>query len=304
MKYLVLSDIHADFYFEAFQKLLGFKKLKDDWEDDEAELVFQKWMDIHNVPSADGIIIAGDISNDYRSYRQFIDFISKKYKEVIITFGNHDLGVKGATCSKSNQGFINSEMRMKAMAKHCAKYENVHLLEGDTYGSFAGCMGMCDFKSDVMPSLMHQMPLLWRRNWYDGAHWRYMDQQPLVIWDHYEKMMMDLVKKQPKVMITHFCPIELGISWEYRNNMYNPMFYFNGKQFLDEMADGSYWICGHIHTDATAVYINSKGNKVTIMARPSGYPGETAKTGYETIYENNIGYVSRQYTWDDYIIDI
>jgi Icc-related predicted phosphoesterase len=301
MKYLVLSDVHADFNFELFQQKLGFPALKDDWEDDEAEKAFQEWYDVYKIPSADGIIIAGDISNDYRSFKQFINFISKKYKEVILTLGNHDLVVKGGTCSKSNQEFINSEGKIKKMIEYCSKFNNVHFLEGNTYKDFAGCMGMCDFEADANPLYKHNLPLMWRNNWFDGCYWNYFNQQPAVIWDHYEKMMMDLVKKQPKVMITHFCPIELGISWEYRNNVMNPMFYFVGKKFLDEMADGSIWICGHIHTNATTVYTNAKGNKITIMARPNGYPGESPKDGYTWTSGT---YLSQHYTWDDYFIEV
>ena len=81
----------------------------------------------------------------------------------------------------------------------------------------------------------------------------------------------------------------------------NPMFYFVGKKFLDEMADGSIWICGHIHTNATTVYTNAKGNKITIMARPNGYPGESPKDGYTWTSGT---YLSQHYTWDDYFIEV
>ena len=108
-------------------------------------------------------------------------------------------------------------------------------------------------------------------------------------------------------MVTHFCPVELGVGLEYRNNYLNPMFYFTGKKFLDEMADGSIWICGHIHQFATAEYINDKGNKITIMARPHGYPGENSLQGFEWNYDDTkgrLGYNGKIYTIEDAIIDV
>ena len=302
MKYLLLSDIHADFNFNLYNK-----KHQNDWSDEQANDTFTKWWNMKQLPQTEGIVIAGDISNDARSWKQFVNFIKDKYKEVIITLGNHDLVVKGATCSESNRAFVNSEMKIKHLIDFCNKIPNVHLLEGDTYGSFAGCMGMSDFKAEVMPAFAGTMPLIWRRQWFDGCHWKYFNQIPLDIWDHYEKLMMELVKKQPKVMVTHFCPVELGVGWEYRNNYLNPMFYFTGKKFLDEMADGSIWICGHIHQFATAEYINDKGNKITIMARPHGYPGENSLQGFEWNYDDTkgrLGYNGKIYTIEDAIIDV
>ena len=298
MKYLVLSDLHADFNFELHQS-----KIKDDYTDEEAESTFQTWWDLKKFPQTDGLITAGDISNDYRSFKQFITFISKKYKNVILTLGNHDLVIKGGTSSKSNMEFKTSEQKIEKMKQFCSKFDNVHLLEGDTFENISGCMGFCDFKAMSNPLLEGRLPLMWK-DWFDGSYWNYFNQVPKDIWNHYDKMMMDLVKKQPKVMITHFCPEELGLSWKYRNNSYNPMFYFQGKKYLDEMADGSYWICGHIHTFATNYeYVNAKGNKITIMARPHGYPGESSLMGFEW-NDNTKEYHNKIYTMDDCIIDL
>lgn len=297
MKYLVLSDLHADFNFDLFNK-----RHQNDWSTEQAKETFQKWWDLKKLPQTDGLISAGDFTNDFRSFKQIIDFIQDKYKEIIITLGNHDLVVKGGTCSGSNTNFKTSEEKIQAMKDYVAKYPHIHLLEGDTYGPFAGCMGMCDFKAEVMPGYEHSMSLVWR-NWFDGAHWRYFEQHPLEIWEHYDKLMTDLVAKHPKVMITHFCPIELGVAAEYRNNMYNPMFYFNGKKYLDELDDGAIWICGHIHQFAETDYVNAKGNHIKIMARPHGYPGENSLFGFIWDY-NDGGYKSNKFTYEDCIIDI
>jgi hypothetical protein len=46
---------------------------------------------------------------------------------------------------------------------------------------------------------------------------------------------------------------------------------------------------------------NAKGNKITIMARPNGYPGESPKDGYTWTSGT---YLSQHYTWDDYFIEV
>ena len=32
--------------------------------------------------------------------------------------------------------------------------------------------GMSDFKAEVMPAFAGTMPLIWRRQWFDGVHWK------------------------------------------------------------------------------------------------------------------------------------
>ena len=46
------------------------------------------------------------------------------------------------------------------------------------------------------------------------------------------------------------------------------------QKYLEEMSDNSYWICGHTHGKRIAYYVNSKGNLITIMCNPFGYPND------------------------------
>lgn len=262
MKALILSDIHIDFQYEY-----AIFPVKDDYTDEECLQSFNRWWDMMQFPEADVLLSAGDFSNDYRTFQQFMKFISGKYKDVYIVLGNHDLVVKGATPSKSNQEFKTSEDKIAAMRAFLEKKcPNVHLLEGDSLNGIAGCMGMC--------KLAPTDHLRWSRHWFDGAHWKYMDMQPETIWNHYRETMNNLIATRPKVMMTHYAPYEMGVAFEYRLDRNTPFFYFDGKEFLEQMPDDSYWICGHVHNVFSTDYTKENGGIVHIRANPHGYPGE------------------------------
>ena len=130
---------------------------------------------------------------------------------------------------------------------------------------------MCDFKCEA-PTYGLDAFTAWKRNWYDGKHWRYFRQVPSAIWNYQEQLMMNIVKQKPKIMVTHFVPYELGVPFDFRVDPWNYVFYFKGEQFLEEMENDSYWICGHVHGRRMAEYVNSKGNVIHIRCNPFGYP--------------------------------
>ena len=66
-------------------------------------------------PVTDALIVAGDIANDYQSYVQTVEWLSKKYKKVYICVGNHDILVRHATPYASNAKFALSEDKLDAI---------------------------------------------------------------------------------------------------------------------------------------------------------------------------------------------
>lgn len=190
-----------------------------------------------------------------------------------ITFGNHDLVVKGSTFGNGNP-FNRSEDRINAIVREFSDDKHVHILEGKNVNGFAGCMGMCDFT--YRPAQYEKVDYfsVWQYHWFDGKHWRYMDNQSYKIWQFYENMMDNLVKTQPKFMITHFVPTEIGINPRFKDDMCTTFFNFEGKKFLDQMPNDSYWICGHTHDAWKTDYVNANGNTIHLLCHPMGYPRE------------------------------
>ena len=272
MKAFVLSDLHYDFY-EAYAVEPARLRKPDPPEDVNIDTLEYIW-NTHFLPETDAIILGGDYSNDYLRFSRFIPWISKKYKEVYLVLGNHDLTCRGlATNSKSNLQFTSTEKKIEKMKEICDAIPNVHFLEGNIVNGIGGCMGMCDFKCEV-PSYGLDPFTNWKRNWYDGKYWRYFRQEPGAIWNHYDTLMTEIVQHKPKVMVTHFVPYQLGVPFDFRNDPWNYVFYFDAEKYLEEMPDNSYWICGHTHGKRIAHYVNSKGNLITIMCNPFGYPND------------------------------
>ena len=232
MKYYILSDLHIDFY-EAYAVKPARYKMADPAEDVTIDTLEYIW-NTHFLPEADAIILAGDYSNDYLRFSRMIPWIAKKYPEVYLVLGNHDLTCRGATDSKSNLQFTSSEQKIAKMKEICDAIPNVHFLDGNIINGIGGCMGMCDFKCEA-PTYGLDAFTNWKRNWYDGKHWRYFRQVPAAIWNYQEQLMMNIVKQKPKIMVTHFVPYELGVPFDFRVDPWNYVFYFKGEQFLEEM---------------------------------------------------------------------
>ena len=101
------------------------------------------------------------------------------------------------------------------------------------------------------------------------------------LWEAESRRMRTLCLMQPKVMVTHYTPIQLGISFDFRNDPLNAVFYFDAKEFLEIFDHDAYWLCGHVHEAKRAVYTNAKGFKITILCNPNGYPEDPHRWVYE-----------------------
>lgn len=301
MNYFVLSDIHTDMWFAYAVKPSRIKN--DDPKEDVTRDTLDWLWSTNAFPKTDGIIVSGDIANDYLTYIRTVKWLSEHYSDVRICLGNHDILVRGGTPSKSNLQFSTSEEKIGAIRNEIAKLPTVTLHEGLSDGVIAGCMGMCDFKCECPPG--YDTTLFWKRKWFDGVHWRYMGQDPMAIWDHYDRTMATVLGTRPKVMMTHFTPYQCGVNWEYRNSPLNQFFYFDAQKFLDAAPDGMTWTCGHVHNRKVCDWIGPVGNHVRVICNPLGYPGER-DTYADTveIIDGKMKRGSKLTTHDDFVIEL
>ena len=272
MKYFFLSDLHTDFWWPYANERSEYD------QPDPPEEVTRKTMDHlwrkekrYDYPTdVDGIIVPGDLGNDWNTQTWTLKWLREKYKTVIYVPGNHDIAVRGGTSSKSNLSYETSAMKIEALRKFC-KETDITMLEGDVVDGIGGCMMMTDF-SILHPDLKSWSQLNWKRHWYDGKTWRYFDNQPDEIMYHYRVMMDGIVAQKPKVIVTHFAPSILPIPFDYRNNTSQNFFYFDAHKWLNEIDRDTIWICGHVHANMRATYLNKKGALITCMCNPQGYP--------------------------------
>lgn len=283
MKYFIMSDIHIDFFVKTQNK-----------EYEKSVQYFEEFYNTHMQP-AECLICAGDISNDYYNHVNFLKFIATKYNKVYVVFGNHDFGIH-STFGNGNPVKY-SEQRLEQTKKEFEN-TNVFVLDGDIVDGVAGTMGMCDFGHTTTLDLGVQYKIReWQRHWYDSKVWHIKTPDwhngykidPMKIYQHEYDKLKSLVSKQPKIIVTHFCPLELGINREYDNSPSTAYFYFTAKDLLESFDHETWWFCGHIHTKMTCDYTNSKGVIIHICALPHGYPDEFnySNYGYKWLNSND-----------------
>lgn len=275
MRLFFLSDIHTDFWWPYANSRKEYE-MPDPPEEVTRRTLEHRWSNKRHIDlfttDVDGIIVPGDLGNDWLTSTRTLKWLREKYKKVYFVPGNHDIAVRGGTPSKSNVQFKNSIKKIEAYRTFC-KENDIVLLEGDVVDGIGGCMMMCDF-SWGHPLLRSRSVLNWKRHWYDGKTWRYMDNDPDVIFDYYSKMLDEIVAKKPKVIVTHFCPSILPITFDWRNAPENDYFYFDASKWLNEIEQDTIWICGHTHDPKRATYLNKKGALITVMCNPQGYPSD------------------------------
>ena len=268
MKFFFVSDLHVDFYASFSRNVSTLRK--------HFETFFER-----NFLPADACCIAGDIANDYFTYVEFLKFIAEKYAAVYVCLGNHDIIMELGGRYGVDREFANSEEKIAYFLAEAEKIKNVQLLENRIAGDVAGCMGMCDFKYIHSPAASEVLnKMLWATRWFDGRHWKYMKNDTGRLWRHYNRAMRALTTQRPKIMMTHFLPLEFEMPERYRNDPCSNFFYFLGAPYLEKMDDGSIWQAGHTHIAMKREYTDAKGKRHLLLCNPIGYPEEDPYAEY------------------------
>ena len=268
MKFFFISDLHVDFYTSFSRNVSTLRK--------HFEIFFER-----NFLPADACCIAGDIANDYFTYVEFLKFIAEKYAAVYVCLGNHDIIMELGGRYGVDREFADSEEKIAYFLAEAGKIKNVQLLEKRIAGDVAGCMGMCDFKYMHSPAASEVLnKMLWATRWFDGRHWKYMKNDTGRLWRHYNRAMRTLTTQRPKIMMTHFLPLEFEMPERYRNDPCSNFFYFLGAPYLEKMDDGSIWQAGHTHIAMKREYTDAKGKRHLLLCNPVGYPEEDPYAEY------------------------
>lgn len=235
---------------------------------------FQNFFDCNFLP-ADACCIAGDIANNYFTYVEFLKFISEKYSQVFVCLGNHDIIYERAGVFGADKDFPTSESKIEFFLAEVAEIPNVHLLENQMVDGIAGCMGMCDFTYKHTPDANVEVyKAMWRARWFDGRHWNYKQNDVDALWAYYSSAMESLTVQKPKIMMTHFLPMEFGMAERYLSNPNSTYFYFQGDSFLKNLNEGSIWQAGHTHSAIKKIVCDSAGKSHLLLCNPVGYPDE------------------------------
>ena len=269
MTYYFISDLHLDFYVSPVFRTIDILRM-------EFEDFFER-----NFLPADACCIAGDIANDNFNYMEFLKFIAEKYDTVYVCLGNHDIITERIGKFGSDRDFLTSESKIKYFLNETKKIPNLQLLENRIADDVAGCMGMCDFKFKHTPSASEMVnKILWATRWFDGRHWNYKLNDADKLWRHYDSVFRKLTALRPKIMMSHFLPLEFGMAERYKQDPCSNFFYFHGAKYLEKMDDGSIWQAGHTHTAIKHEFTDKLGKKHLLLCNPVGYPEENPYAEY------------------------
>lgn len=250
----ILSDIHWDFYKKAFSSTLD------------------NYFETYFLP-ADTLVSAGDFANSFEDLCAFLPIIAPRYRNIVLCLGNHDLTI---TWDKAR--FRTSEEKIAAIKTECAKYPNIHLLDGNCVEldgvKFGGTMGMWDYTFLTQSGLADpdydealHADCQWHECWFDGVHWNYCGNDIKKIRIAENAKLNTILSQKPDVVLTHFCPLPVQeqIPVQFRHDDFSTYFYYTRKIAKDYTASGKIWCAGHVHVASIAdgIYVH-----------PNGYPSE------------------------------
>lgn len=260
MKTLFVSDLHLDSYTCLTD---------NEWI---LQGAFTEFADRYLTP-AGRLCISGDLANYEGLEVAFLRFVSARYDQVYFVHGNHDLVVKR---EYPGRRFATSEERMDYVREQVAGCGNVHVLDGTVSddGLIGGTMGMCDLSYRPEGQESFDAYGFWEKRWFDGRTWNYCGQVLPEIMRREFGNLERICLARPRIVLTHFCPLQMGIAGEYRDDPVTSMFYFDAGRYLDMLDDGTVWACGHTHGQHDTEYVNSSGKRIRIVCNPLGMPEE------------------------------
>lgn len=259
MKAYIVSDLHWDDWKWLVKTPEGYI---DGWTENQSGI----------LPKTEAILVAGDIANTYSDWCEMVKALSKKYKQVVLVLGNHDI-----TCAFGDEKlFLNSDQKIDDFKKFVRYYPNVHLLDGQVIKigntTIGGCMGIWDtyfYQHHLFPDNRNITNIAkgYYTTWFDNRYWDYLGNDIELIWKKERAKLAAVLEKKPDIVMTHFCPfpgIE-DIPAEYSKSPSSCFFYFDAEKTKDTKM----WIAGHTHTR----YFQ-KGKYHNLYVNPVGYSSD------------------------------
>lgn len=263
-----ISDIHADAWLPLTKNESVLRP--------ELERMYDRYFH-----PADAVSLSGDIADDSTLFLSVVKFLAEKYSRVFLTLGNHELAVSDKFVI--DDAFDDTESKIAFLKERLSDIGNVHLLDGDVVEGFGGTMGMCDFSFQVEDGRPYDSLTMWSRAYHDGRCWKYMNQDPLAILKSEREKISGIVELAPKVVLTHFFPVQMGVHGSFAENEKTAFYCFDASEYLESLPESTIWQCGHTHNivDTTWVDKNNKGHR--IICNPLGLPSEN--NGFNFFYE-------------------
>ena len=214
---------------------------------------------------ADVCCIAGDIANDFIFSSEILKYLKGRYKKIIYTLGNHDLGIFKKDKYKSLlQRTINKKQAFSnVIGEHLDG--NIIKVNGITFG---GSCGSCDwswvyknFETDDGEYLTK-----WQ-DWFDYKWWRMGSTSPWQIFEWEINKLKKVAEQKPNIFVTHFHPLSCPIPDSYKNDKMTGVFIYDDSVL--NLQPGTIYHFGHTHSK-----IKLEQNGILYLNNCIGYPGD------------------------------
>lgn len=222
---------------------------------------------------SDTLVIAGDISHSNRQAYNGIKFLKEYYKNIVVTYGNHDMYLLHAESVEAYEW--NSINRINALKESLESIDGVYFLDGDIKEidgvKYGGTVGFYDgsYTENVLNWTPKSVDELWKR-FMDCRH-MYTPGEVFFDWRDYckdEKLKLEYITQNSDVIITHHIPTWEHIRDIYRDSPISGFFHFDGYELTDN-CKGKTWVYGHTHDQ-----YNYEFNGCQFVCNPLGYDGE------------------------------
>lgn len=243
-------------------------------------------------PVAPVLALAGDVGRpDKRTYRDFLQYCSRNWRNVFVVAGNHELYNSrhaGSWKHMPTTSVDTAEQRLNSCAVIAREFPNVHFLNRKRVDSdgvaFLGCTLWSDLShgGDVEAGQMMNDYRLIAVPGEGGvpvpitpeltSAWHLLD----YLWLKHEIAACE-EEGRPAVVITHHLPTYDLISPRWKGNVLNPAFASHSDDLIRSPVRA--WIAGHTHSGAHRTWSHDDGSVTLGAVNPRGYPGEQG-TGY------------------------
>lgn len=257
---------------------------------------YHKWMEQNLLP-ADVLCIAGDVADNSLVFIDFLAACRGVYKDVIFIYGNHDIGIYD---SEYDSVFMKVEKQnkwvegFKQLSTSTHKFRtHIHKLDGNIINleerRFVGCMGSADWSYSLanFDTSIAEFNDLWSKG-HDCEHWKnWWSSDPIEISvDEKRRLEESIDQVDPHVVITHFAPLGVPVSEQFKDNKLTGMFFWDMEKIINKLPKGCIWHYGHTHAK-----FKGERNGILFLNNAIGYPGENT---------NSLGNFTKQ----DFLINI
>jgi len=265
MKFKALSDTHFDFYFNPDTHIKSKQlsaKMNHYFEHNEENL---------------SLIIAGDLGHYPKQNIEIFKILKDEYnyKEIIVTFGNHDY----YNVSKTQKlDFKTYQQKDDYLVKLYEDNEIIMLngnkvydIEGTKIFGYPSWYDDSLYRREFHNMYSRDIDHIWKNSMNDARLIPGLDS--LFDMYKYQNNKLILPKERIDIMVSHVRPFVSTdyIDYRYINDVTNTFYMFDGRELMDKI-NPDIWIYGHSHSHKHYVKDN-----IEFICNPIGYPAEDTR---------------------------